>query len=201
MGAKINGKIVPLDYELKNGDIVEIITSKTGKPSLDWLKIVGSSESRSKIRSWFKKENREENILKGSDALERECKRLGHDWKELNKTSRLARVAKQMNAGSEDDLLAAVGYGGFAVNTVLIKLLELHKKDVQKEEKDHLAVLDKLKTHKPSKSGGSGILVKGESGLMVRLAKCCSTGRPDYRLYHAGMRRIGTSCGLSECNA
>ena len=174
MGAKINGKIVPLDYELKNGDIVEIITSKTGKPSLDWLKIVGSSESRSKIRSWFKKENREENILKGSDALERECKRLGHDWKELNKTSRLARVAKQMNAGSEDDLLAAVGYGGFAVNTVLIKLLELHKKDVQKEEKDHLAVLDKLKTHKPSKSGGSGILVKGESGLMVRLAKCCS---------------------------
>ena len=79
-----------------------------------------------------------------------------------------------MNAGSEDDLLAAVGYGGFAVNTVLIKLLELHKKDVQKEEKDHLAVLDKLKTHKPSKSGGSGILVKGESGLMVRLAKCCS---------------------------
>jgi GTP pyrophosphokinase len=174
VGAKINGKIVPLDYELKNGDIVEIITSKTGKPSLDWLKIVGSSESRSKIRSWFKKENREENILKGSDALERECKRLGHDWKELNKTSRLARVAKQMNAGSEDDLLAAVGYGGFAVNTVLIKLLELHKKDVQKEEKDHLAVLDKLKTHKPSKSGGSGILVKGESGLMVRLAKCCS---------------------------
>ena len=174
MGAKINGKIVPLDYELKNGDIVEIITSKTGKPSLDWLKIVGSSESRSKIRSWFKKENREENILKGSDALERECKRLGHDWKELNKTSRLARVAKQMNAGSEDDLLAAVGYGGFAVNTVLIKLLELHKKDVQKEEKDHLAVLEKLKTHKPSKSGGSGILVKGESGLMVRLAKCCS---------------------------
>ena len=165
---------MPLDYELKNGDIVEIITSKTGKPSLDWLKIVGSSESRSKIRSWFKKENREENILKGSDALERECKRLGHDWKELNKTSRLARVAKQMNAGSEDDLLAAVGYGGFAVNTVLIKLLELHKKDVQKEEKDHLAVLDKLKTHKPSKSGGSGILVKGESGLMVRLAKCCS---------------------------
>ena len=81
---KINGKIVPLDYKLKNGDIVEIITSKVGKPSLDWLNIVGSSESRSKIRSWFKKENREENIAKGLDALERECKRLGHDWKALN---------------------------------------------------------------------------------------------------------------------
>ena len=171
VGAKVNGKIVPLDYELKNGDIVEIITSKVGKPSLDWLKIVACSESRSKIRSWFKKENREDNILKGAEALERECKRLGHDWKELSKTSRISRVAKQMNAGSEEDLLAAVGYGGFAVNTVLIKLLELYKKDSQKEEKNSLAVLEKLKTRKPAKSSGSGILVKGESGLMVRLAK------------------------------
>lgn len=179
VGAKINGKIVPLDYKLKNGDIVEIITSKVGKPSLDWLNIVGSSESRSKIRSWFKKENREENIAKGLDALERECKRLGHDWKALNvggRLGRLGRVAKQMNAGSEDDLVAAVGYGGFAVNTVLIKLLELHKKDLQKQEEktNSLAALEKLKTKKPVKHNGTGILVKGEPGLLVRLAKCCS---------------------------
>lgn len=176
VGAKINGKIVPLDYKLKNGDIVEIITSKVGKPSLDWLNIVGSSESRSKIRSWFKKENREENIAKGLDALERECKRLGHDWKALNVGGRLGRVAKQMNAGSKDDLVAAVGYGGFAVNTVLIKLLELHKKDLQKQEEktNSLAALEKLKTKKPVKHNGTGILVKGEPGLLVRLAKCCS---------------------------
>lgn len=176
VGAKINGKIVPLDYKLKNGDIVEIITSKVGKPSLDWLNIVGSSESRSKIRSWFKKENREENIAKGLDALERECKRLGHDWKALNVGGCLGRVAKQMNAGSEDDLVAAVGYGGFAVNTVLIKLLELHKKDLQKQEEktNSLAALEKLKTKKPVKHNGTGILVKGEPGLLVRLAKCCS---------------------------
>lgn len=176
VGAKINGKIVPLDYKLKNGDIVEIITSKVGKPSLDWLNIVGSSESRSKIRSWFKKENREENIAKGLDALERECKRLGHDWKALNVGGRLGRVSKQMNAGSEDDLVAAVGYGGFAVNTVLIKLLELHKKDLQKQEEktNSLAALEKLKTKKPVKHNGTGILVKGEPGLLVRLAKCCS---------------------------
>lgn len=176
VGAKINGKIVPLDYKLKNGDIVEIITSKVGKPSLDWLNIVGSSESRSKIRSWFKKENREDNIAKGLDALERECKRLGHDWKALNVGGRLGRVAKQMNAGSEDDLVAAVGYGGFAVNTVLIKLLELHKKDLQKQEEktNSLAALEKLKTKKPVKHNGTGILVKGEPGLLVRLAKCCS---------------------------
>ena len=176
VGAKINGKIVPLDYKLKIGDIVEIITSKVGKPSLDWLNIVGSSESRSKIRSWFKKENREENIAKGLEALERECKRLGHDWKALNVGGRLGRVAKQMNAGSEDDLVAAVGYGGFAVNTVLIKLMELHKKDLQKQEEktNSLAALEKLKTKKPVKHSGTGILVKGEPGLLVRLAKCCS---------------------------
>lgn len=176
VGAKINGKIVPLDYRLKNGDIVEIITSKTGKPSLDWLNIVGSSESRSKIRNWFKKENREENIEKGLEALERECKRLNHDWKTLNVGGRLGRVAKQMNAGSEDDLAAAVGYGGFVVNTVLIKLLELQKKDLQKQEEQNtsLVMLEKLKPRKPVKHSGTGILVKGEPGLLVRLAKCCS---------------------------
>ena len=176
VGAKINGKIVPLDYRLKNGDIVEIITSKTGKPSLDWLNIVGSSESRSKIRNWFKKENREENIEKGLEALERECKRLNHDWKTLNVGGRLGRVAKQMNAGSEDDLAAAVGYGGFAVNTVLIKLLELQKKDLQKQEEQNtsLVMLEKLKPRKPVKHSGTGILVIGEPGLLVRLAKCCS---------------------------
>lgn len=176
VGTKINGKIVPLDYRLKNGDIVEIITSKTGKPSLDWLNIVGSSESRSKIRNWFKKENREENIEKGLEALERECKRLNHDWKSLNVGGRLGRVAKQMNAGSEDDLAAAVGYGGFAVNTVLIKLLELQKKDLQKQEEQNssLVMLEKLKPRKPVKHSGTGILVKGEPGLLVRLAKCCS---------------------------
>ena len=175
VGAKVNGKIVPLDYALKNGDIVEVITSKTGKPSLDWLKIVGSSESRSKIRNWFKKENREENIEKGSAALEKECKRLGHDWKLVSHSGRIAKVAKQMNAGTEDDLLAAVGYGGFAVNTVLIKLLELHKElDRVDDEQNEKSLIEKLKPRKASGYNHSGVLVKGESGLLVRLSKCCS---------------------------
>ena len=175
VGAKVNGKIVPLDYDLKNGDIVEVITSKTGKPSLDWLKIVGSSESRSKIRNWFKKENREENIEKGSAALEKECKRLGHDWKLVSHSGRIAKVAKQMNAGTEDDLLAAVGYGGFAVNTVLIKLLELHKElDRIDDEQNEKSLIEKIKPRKASGHNHSGVLVKGESGLLVRLSKCCS---------------------------
>ena len=175
VGAKVNGKIVPLDYALKNGDIVEVITSKTGKPSLDWLKIVGSSESRSKIRNWFKKENREENIEKGAAALEKECKRLGHDWKLVSHSGRIAKVAKQMNAGTEDDLMAAVGYGGFAVNTVLIKLLELHKElDRVDDEQNEKSLIEKLKPRKVSGHNHSGVLVKGESGLLVRLSKCCS---------------------------
>lgn len=175
VGAKVNGKIVPLDYALKNGDIVEVITSKTGKPSLDWLKIVGSSESRSKIRNWFKKENREENIEKGSAALEKECKRLGHDWKLVSHSGCIAKIAKQMNAGTEDDLLAAVGYGGFAVNTVLIKLLELHKElDRVDDEQNEKSLIEKLKPRKASGHNHSGVLVKGESGLLVRLSKCCS---------------------------
>ena len=175
VGAKVNGKIVPLDYALKNGDIVEVITSKTGKPSLDWLKIVGSSESRSKIRNWFKKENREENIEKGSAALEKECKRLGHDWKLVSHSGRIAKIAKQMNAGTEDDLLAAVGYGGFAVNTVLIKLLELHKElDRVDDEQNEKSLIEKLKPRKASGHNHSGVLVKGESGLLVRVSKCCS---------------------------
>lgn len=200
VGAKINGKIVPLDYRLKNGDIVEIITSKTGKPSLDWLNIVGSSESRSKIRNWFKKENREENIEKGLEALERECKRLNHDWKTLNVGGRLGRVAKQMNAGSEDDLAAAVGYGGFAVNTVLIKLLELQKKDLQKQEEQNtsLVMLEKLKPRKPVKHSGTGILVKGEPGLLVRLAKCCSPVPGDHIIGFITRGR-GVSVHRADC--
>ena len=94
VGAKVNGKIVSLDYTLQNGDIVDIITSKTGKPSLDWLNIVGSTESRSKIRNWFKKENKEENIVKGRELLEKEAKRLNYDWKELNKPGRMEQIAK-----------------------------------------------------------------------------------------------------------
>lgn len=175
VGAKINGKIVPLDYPLKNGDIVEIITSKVGKPSMDWLKIVGSSESRTKIRNWFKRENREENLEKGLEALEKECKRLGYEWKEVHTDGRLARVARQLNAGTEDDLVAAVGYGGFAVNTILIKLIKMHKKEVTGKDKPEPAVpMAPVKSHKTEKQYGSGILVKGEAGLLIRLAKCCS---------------------------
>lgn len=177
IGAKVNNKIVPLDTKLKNGDIVSIVTSKNGKPSYDWLSMVGSTESKAKIRSWFKKENREENIERAQAALEQEADRLGYDWKKLIAKGNLDKIAKMMNVTAGEDLLAAVGYGGVTVKGVLIRLIDLYKKD-NPEVKPALSpieqTLEKLKTRKPSGKSGNGILVKGESGLMVHLSRCCN---------------------------
>ena len=120
-------KLYRLDYTLQNGDIVDIITSKTGRPSLDWLNIVGSSESKSKIRNWFKRENKAENIEKGLEAPRKEAKRLNYSWKELIADNRLQQVTKQLKAGIEDEMFAACGYGGIPVSTVLLRLIELYK--------------------------------------------------------------------------
>lgn len=147
VGAKVNGKIVPLDYTLQNGDIVDIITSKTGKPSLDWLNIVGSSESKNKIRNWFKRENKEENIEKGLEALEREAKRLNYSWKELCSDNRIQQVVKQLKSNTENELYAACGYGGIPVSTVLLRLVELYKKSKEHEDarKTTEQIIEKLK--------------------------------------------------------
>ena len=177
VGAKVNGKIVPLDYTLQNGDIVDIITSKTSKPSLDWLNIVGSSESKSKIRNWFKRENKAENIEKGLEALEKEAKRLNYTWKELIADNRLQQVTKQLKAGTEEEMFAACGYGGIPVSTVLLRLIELYKKSKEAEESKRSTeqILEKLKSQGQKKTkNGTGVLVKGEAGVMVRMAKCCN---------------------------
>ena len=177
VGAKVNGKIVPLDYTLQNGDIVDIITSKTSKPSLDWLNIVGSSESKSKIRNWFKRENKAENIEKGLEALEKEAKRLNYTWKELIADNRLQQVAKQLKAGTEEEMFAACGYGGIPVSTVLLRLIELYKKSKEAEESKRSTeqIIEKLKSQGQKKTkNGTGVLVKGEAGVMVRMAKCCN---------------------------
>ena len=177
VGAKVNGKIVPLDYTLQNGDIVDIITSKTGRPSLDWLNIVGSSESKSKIRNWFKRENKAENIEKGLEALEKEAKRLNYSWKELIADNRLQQVTKQLKAGTEEEMFAACGYGGIPVSTVLLRLIELYKKSKEAEESKRSTeqIIEKLKSQGQKKTkNGTGVLVKGEAGVMVRMAKCCN---------------------------
>jgi len=176
IGAKINGKIVPLEYKLKNGDIVAVITNKqnTG-PSRDWLNIVASSETRNKIRQWFKKASREENIARGSELIEKEAKRLGYDPKQLLKDNRLMQVTKKLNISNEDDLLATLGYGGIATNGIIMKLIELHKKELQKATPPDISqMLEKLKPQGQKKKSSHGILVEGEGGVLVRLARCCN---------------------------
>lgn len=176
VGAKINGKIVPLEYKLVNGDIVEIITSKQNNgPSRDWLNIVGSSETRNKIRQWFKKEKREENIAKGRELIEKESKKLGYDWKELTKGDRLIEVAKKLNILNEEDLLSALGFGGVTIHGVMTKLIEFHKKEVRSTTPPDISqILAGLKPKNSKRKSSHGILVEGESGLMVRLARCCN---------------------------
>lgn len=177
IGAKVNGKMVPIDHKLQNGDIVTIITAKTGRPSLDWLNIVAASESRAKIRNWFKKANREENIAKAKEALESEAKKQGYDWKVLNKPGRLEALAEQLHAGTVQDMLAATGYGGITVKGILVKLIDAHKKEEAKENplpSQLQQTLDSLRVHKTAAKGNGGILVKGEPGLLVHMARCCN---------------------------
>lgn len=178
VGAKVNGKIVPLDYHLKNGDIVEIITSKTSPgPSRDWINIVGSSQTKNKIKQFFKKERREENIVNGREMLERECRRLGYDVNTMLTPENLKEVASRTHMdGSVENLLAALGYGGLMVNSVMVKLVDLYKKAQKQNTTKNLSQLlselkpKTVKTHK----GSHGILVKGEDDIMVKLAKCCN---------------------------
>lgn len=203
VGAKVNGKIVPLDYTLQNGDIVDIITSKTGRPSLDWLNIVGSSESKSKIRNWFKRENKAENIEKGLEALEKEAKRLNYNWKELITDNRLQQVTKQLKAGTEEEMFAACGYGGIPVSTVLLRLIELYKKSKEAEESKHSTeqIIEKLKAQGPKTTkNGTGVLVKGEAGVMVRMAKCCSPVPGDDIIGYITRGR-GVSIHRSDCTS
>lgn len=176
VGARVNGKIVPLEYKLVNGDIVEIITTKQGNgPSRDWLNIVASSETRNKIRQWFKKEKREESIAKGRELIERETKKLGYDLRDLSKNDRLNEVAKKFNLPGEDDLFATLGYGGVTAHGVITKLIEAYKKELKSTAPPDLAqLLSELKPKHSKSKASHGILVEGESGLLVRLARCCN---------------------------
>jgi relA/spoT family protein len=178
VGAKVNGKIVPLEYKLKNGDIVSIVTNKGGNgPSPDWLNTVASSATRSKIRAWFKKENREENVERGMNLIRDEAKRLGYAPKELMAGGRLAKVAEKLNVQSEGDLLAALGYGGVSLRGVMTKLIELHQQAIKDSTPPEVSqMLSELKTPRRGKrkKASHGVLVEGEGGYLVRLARCCN---------------------------
>ena len=178
VGAKVNGKIVPLEYKLKNGDIVSIVTNKASNgPSPDWLNTVASSATRSKIRAWFKKENREENVERGMNLIRDEAKRLGYAPKELIAGGRLGKVAEKLNVQSEGDLLAALGYGGVTLRGVMTKLIELHQQSIKDSTPPEVSqMLSELKAPRRGKrkKASHGVLVEGEGGYLVRLARCCN---------------------------
>ena len=182
VGAKVDGRIVPLDYKLKNGNIIEVLTSSNSNgPSRDWLKIVKSSQAKTKIKQWFKKERREENVEKGREILEREIRRQGFTLAEALNPKLLLSIGKRLGLSSEEDLYAALGYGGITLTQVLPKIKEVVKKDaIKKEVHPELTERETVLQQKPQEGRGKankqsqGVTVKGIDNIMVRFSRCCN---------------------------
>ncbi|MHA7964074.1 RelA/SpoT family protein [Paenibacillus sp. CAU 1782] len=178
IGAKVNGRIVPLDHKLKTGDIVEILTSKHSYgPSQDWIKIAKSSHARSKIRQWFKKEKREENVAKGRDLLERELKRLGLEASAFMSDDKLQEAAGKFAFHDIEDMMSAIGFGGITAAQICTKLTEKLRKE--QEEASQIELTNEKKELKASSSGrknrpNHGVTVKGVDNLLVRFSRCCN---------------------------
>ena len=182
VGAKVNGRIVQFDYHLRNGDVVEVMTSKSAHgPSRDWVKIARSSNARSKIRQWFKREKRDENIVNGRQSFESELKRTGVTLKELTNEENLSNVLKKLSYNSLDDMYAAIGYGGISALKVMGRLREdiqriLHQH--QTERQAEVPVADQPQQTRPAvpqrAKGEQGIVVEGLTNCLVKFSKCCT---------------------------
>jgi GTP pyrophosphokinase len=178
IGAKINGKMVTLDYRLKTGDIIEILTSKHSYgPSQDWLKITQSSHAKNKIRQWFKRERREENVAKGKELVEKEIKNRGYELKEIFTNENLQYVAQKYNFSNEEDMYAAVGYNGITAAQIATRLTDKIRRK-KEQDPDSSDLLDAIKesSGQPSskRKTDSGIVVKGIDNMLIRLSKCCN---------------------------
>ena len=180
VGAKINGMIVPIDRVPQNGEIVEILTSGSSKgPSRDWLNIVTTSEARNKIRQWFKKEKRSDNIAVGKSAIELEFKKYGRPSTEAQRTEIVTALAQRVGFASADDLYNTIGYGGISVSKIALRLREEFDKVIRPESLEPTVVpteADQIRVaQKPRKlRQDSGIVVDGEYGCQVKFAKCCN---------------------------
>lgn len=176
IGAKINGKMVPLDTPLKTGDIVEILTSKQSfGPSRDWLKIAQSSQARHKIKQFFKKHLREENIIKGRELIEKEIKAQEFDVKEILSEENIQRVLDKLNFTNEEDLYAAVGVGGITPQQLVNRLAEKKRREREQEEALEKIQKEMQNAAKQKKNKGDvGVVVKGIDNLLIRLSRCCT---------------------------
>ena len=174
IGAKVNGKMIPLDTELYTGDIVEILTSKQSfGPSRDWLKIAKSSQAKNKIRSFFKKQLRDENVQKGRDMVEREVKLQDFDPKEVLTQENIKRVCEKFNFASEEDMCAAVGFNGITAQQVVNRLSEKLRKEREKQDTID-KIVSEMQAPPSKKMTESGVIVKGIDNLLIRLSKCCN---------------------------
>lgn len=173
VGAKINGMIVPIDRAPQNGEIVEIITSAASRgPSRDWLKIVHTGEARNKIRQWFKRERRAENIAEGKNEVERELRHMGRAYTEAQKNEILTNVGKRIGINDIDDLYNTIGYGGITVSKISSKLRDEFDRVVKAEEPIVQDAASVNVTHHKSTNGG--VVVDGVDGLSVKFSKCCN---------------------------
>ncbi|NMB33877.1 MAG: bifunctional (p)ppGpp synthetase/guanosine-3',5'-bis(diphosphate) 3'-pyrophosphohydrolase [Clostridium sp.] len=176
-GAKVNSKLVPIEYELKNGDIVEILTSSNiHGPSRDWLKIVKSSQARNKINQWFKKEKREENVARGKEMVERELKKQTFTYSQLFKPEWVEKVVKKYTFNNLEDIYAAIGYGALTANRVISRLKEEYRKTVRPGEIARQTNKDNEQRKKTRRRNipENGIVVKGIKNCLVRLSRCCN---------------------------
>ena len=175
VGAKVNQRIVTLDTKLQTGDIVEIITSASSKgPSMDWLKIVKTTEAKSKIRAYLKASLRDENILVGRDMIEKEARRQNLDPGKLLKAEFLEKIQRKQGFKSPDDIFASVGFGGMTAVQVVMRLNEEYKKTVKEEEPPVPEVRPERPSTQKKKAREQAVFVKGEDGMLVRFAHCCN---------------------------
>ena len=204
VGAKVNGVIVPIDKIPKNGDIVEILTSQSTKgPSRDWLKIVKTGEARSKIRQWFKKEKRAENIIVGKTEVEKEIRKLDKNCTDAQILDIVTSIAKRIGINSADDFYNTIGFGGLSVQRFLPKIKdEIEKINTSLETKPLTAEeeLLKIKTVSESKrpKNTGGIIIDGEAGCQVKFAKCCNP-LPGDKIVGFITRGFGVSIHKSDC--
>ena len=178
VGAKVNGKIVPLDYKLKTGEIVEVLTSNNAKgPNIDWLNIAKSNQAKSKIRSWFKKSKKEENISKGKEVFEKELKKQGVHFVDIAKGETYEKFVKRNNINCMDDLYALIGLGAISASSFIWKLKDENKSKDEKviEENTNKIIEENIfKAKRKTVDNTVGITVKGVDNIMIRFAKCCN---------------------------
>ena len=176
IGAKVNGKLVPIDYVIQNGDRIEVLTSQNSKgPSRDWLKLVRSTQAKNKINQWFKTQMKEDNIIRGRDAIDRYCKAKGINLADLSKPEFMEKVMNRYAFKDWDSVLASIGHGGLKEGQVLNKLIETYEKQHKKEITDE-QVLEAASGEKVLPVGKSkgGIVVRGIHDVAVRFSKCCN---------------------------